>query len=171
MEWAHSRGEQRAPHPGQVHLGYPDGRCRRAAPSLLSRKMFSPEMIITSQRSSSQVKRAPIGICAAVSPTYSRIRVRASSKHQTIVRLHLFACCSARATPTTLEVFNLNRLANPTQEPSVASFTCSARADYSVCFLERQSEAWPDARSADSLARGPTARQPASEPNVLYARP
>jgi len=62
-------------------------------------------MIITSQRSSSQVKGAPIGICAAVSPTYSRIRVRASSKHQTIVRLYLFACCSARATPTTLEVF------------------------------------------------------------------
>jgi hypothetical protein len=34
-------------------------------------------MVITSQRSSSQVKGALIGICAAVSPTYSRIRVRA----------------------------------------------------------------------------------------------
>jgi predicted transposase YbfD/YdcC len=34
-------------------------------------------MIITSQQSSSQVKGAPICICAAVSPAYSRIRVRA----------------------------------------------------------------------------------------------
>jgi hypothetical protein len=33
-------------------------------------------MIITSQQSSSQVRVAPIGICRAVSPTYSRIRVR-----------------------------------------------------------------------------------------------
>jgi hypothetical protein len=33
-------------------------------------------MIITSQRSSSQARAAPIGICAAVSPAYSRIRVR-----------------------------------------------------------------------------------------------
>jgi hypothetical protein len=33
------------------------------------------EMIITSQRSSSQARAAPIGICAAVSPAYSRIRV------------------------------------------------------------------------------------------------
>jgi hypothetical protein len=32
-------------------------------------------MIITSQRSSSQARAAPIGICAAVSPAYSRIRV------------------------------------------------------------------------------------------------
>jgi len=37
----HGRGGQRSPHPGRVHLGYPDGRCRRAAPSLLSREMFS----------------------------------------------------------------------------------------------------------------------------------
>ena len=63
-------------------------RIRRADPRLLPRSArpaaypfhqvgASPlEMIITSQRSSSQVKGAPIGICAAVSPTYSRIRVR-----------------------------------------------------------------------------------------------
>ncbi len=38
-----------------------------------------PEMVITSQRSSSQVKGAPIGICA-VSPTYSRIRVRTARR-------------------------------------------------------------------------------------------
>ena len=61
---------------------------RRADPRLLPRSArpaaypfhqvgaSPPEMIITSQRSSSQVKGAPIGICAAVSPTYSRIRVR-----------------------------------------------------------------------------------------------
>ena len=35
-----------------------------------------PGMIIISQRSSSQVRAAPIGVCAAVSPNYSRIRVR-----------------------------------------------------------------------------------------------
>jgi len=63
-------------------------RIRRADPRLLPRSArpaaypfhqvgaSPPEMIITSQRSSSQVKGAPIGICAAVSPTYSRIRVR-----------------------------------------------------------------------------------------------
>jgi hypothetical protein len=60
---------------------------RRADPRLLPRSArpaaypfhqvgaSPPEMIITSQRSSSQVKGAPIGIYAAVSPTYSRIRV------------------------------------------------------------------------------------------------
>ena len=38
----HGRGEQRAPHPGQVDLGVSaDGRWRSAAPSLLSRKRFS----------------------------------------------------------------------------------------------------------------------------------
>ena len=43
-----------------------------------------PEVIITSQRSSSQVRAAPIGICAAVSPAYSRIRVRwRGSRHRT----------------------------------------------------------------------------------------
>ena len=63
-------------------------RIRRADPRLLPRSArpaaysfhqvgaSPPEMVITSQRSSSQVKGAPIGICAAVSPTYSRIRVR-----------------------------------------------------------------------------------------------
>jgi hypothetical protein len=34
-----------------------------------------PEMVIISQRSSSQVRAAPICICRVVSPTYSRIRV------------------------------------------------------------------------------------------------
>jgi hypothetical protein len=35
-----ARGEQRTPHPAVLTCGYPEGRWRRAAPCLVSRKMF-----------------------------------------------------------------------------------------------------------------------------------
>ena len=62
-------------------------RIRRADPHLLTPPaastypahqigVLSAGLIITWQRSSSQARAAPIGICRAVSPAYSRIRVR-----------------------------------------------------------------------------------------------
>ena len=45
-----------------------------------------PEMIIISQRSSSQLRAAPIGICATVSATYSRILVSERTPGQELER-------------------------------------------------------------------------------------
>ena len=94
-------------------------RIRRADPRLLPRFARSaaypfhqvgaspPEMIITSQRSSSQVRAAPIGICAAVSPTYSRIRVR-----QRLVRSEQLQRALSRHEPAGIPVSHRGRRAS-----------------------------------------------------------
>ena len=59
--------------------GAPIRACRRFPACCVScspDRCPPPEMIIYSQRLSSQVRAAPIGICAAVSPAYSQNRVR-----------------------------------------------------------------------------------------------
>jgi len=78
-------------------------------------------MIITSQRSSSQVRAAPIGIYVIVSPAYSRIRVR---------RLLTRECelCETGTTVAVHQVPSLKELGKPgTGQPAWAALMAKMR--------------------------------------------